>query len=414
MKRIFTKNLSLLVAVLTLQFLVFACNSAKEESANQELAIPELLQRSAKLQIGNEWQEVQNQYAAYKQKIEKNDETLPKLMMAELFVKEARITGEHGHYYPAALMMTESAITNEKTSPELMLQALIIKSGVQLSLHQFEEAAKTAATAYALNPANAQLLGVLVDANVELGHYDAAVKFADQMVSIRPDLRSYARVAYIREIFGDVEGSEQAMMMAVKAGYPGLEETSWAMHTLGEMFIRYGKADKAIDIFNAILEQRKDYPFAVDGLGQAYEQMGDFEKAEAYYKEAISILPEVGFNINLAKLYKKTNREKEALALAKDIVVMLTEDEKSGHVMDLAYADVYLNVLESEKDALHYAQKEYIARPENIEVNKVMADIYMRMDNQDQLKMHAEIAARTDSKDPEILMLKEKADLVIM
>jgi hypothetical protein len=46
------------------------------------------------------------------------------------------------------------------------------------------------------------------------------------MMAIRPDLRSYSRVSYLREIFGDIPGAREAMLMAIQAGYPGQEETA--------------------------------------------------------------------------------------------------------------------------------------------------------------------------------------------
>ena len=69
-----------------------------------------------------------------------------------------------------------------------------------------------------VNPYNAYVYGLLVDGNVEMGNYDTAVSYADKMVSVRPDLTSYSRVSYLREIFGDYAGSIKAMQMAVEAG----------------------------------------------------------------------------------------------------------------------------------------------------------------------------------------------------
>ena len=50
---------------------------------------------------------------------------------------------------------------------------------------------------------------------------------ADKMVSIRPDLRSYSRISYLREIHGDMPGAIEAMKMAIQAGYPGYEDRAW-------------------------------------------------------------------------------------------------------------------------------------------------------------------------------------------
>ncbi len=43
----------------------------------------------------------------------------------------------------------------------------------------------------------------------------------NRMVSIRPDIRSYSRISYLREIHGDIPGAIEAMELAVEAGAPG-------------------------------------------------------------------------------------------------------------------------------------------------------------------------------------------------
>ena len=53
------------------------------------------------------------------------------------------------------------------------------------------------------------------------------------MVDIRPDIRSYSRVSYLREIYGDYPGAIEAMKMAVDAGVAGDEATEWARIQLG-------------------------------------------------------------------------------------------------------------------------------------------------------------------------------------
>lgn len=58
--------------------------------------------------------------------------------------------------------------------------------------HQFKDALSVAEQGKAINDFNAGIYGALVDAHVEMGHYMEAVKNCDQMLSIRPDLRSYS------------------------------------------------------------------------------------------------------------------------------------------------------------------------------------------------------------------------------
>ena len=84
-----------------------------------------------------------------------------------------------------------------------------------MSQHRFNDALITGKEALALNDFNSGIYGVLVDANVEIGNYKEAVKMADRMMEIRPDLRSYSRASYLREIYGDNEGAKKAMIDAV-------------------------------------------------------------------------------------------------------------------------------------------------------------------------------------------------------
>ena len=107
-------------------------------------------------------------------------------------------------------------------------EALTFKALIHLSQHHFTEGLEVAERAKKINPYNAFIHGILVDANVELGNYTAAVAAADKMISIRPDLRSYSRISYLREIHGDYKGAIEAMQLAVDAGVPGEEGTEWA------------------------------------------------------------------------------------------------------------------------------------------------------------------------------------------
>ena len=177
----------LLLIFLTSTF--FACENNSDSSNDSGLdQIPALLQRPKKIQAEKEWDTAQNFYAAQKKILDENPEDQQaKLNLATLFVREARVTGEHGHYYPAALQMCDEILDSKDLSKDLEFRTLMTKAGVQLSLHEFSKALETGMQALLLNDKNAQIYGVLVDANVELGNYEKAIEMADKMVSIKPD-----------------------------------------------------------------------------------------------------------------------------------------------------------------------------------------------------------------------------------
>ncbi|MBT8233882.1 MAG: tetratricopeptide repeat protein [Saprospiraceae bacterium] len=394
-------------AIVIVAFLAFKGQKDANHSTSS-ISVGDLLQRGEKIQMGKEWDEVQNQYASYKNAIKNDvDDNKSKILLAQLYIKEARVTGEHGHYYPSALEVLDDAINNESIDDDLTFLAMTTKAGVQLSLHDFQDALTTGNQAALLNPTNAQIHGVLIDANVEMGNYEKAIALTDRMLTIKPDIRSYSRASYLREIHGDVKGAKQAMNMAVQAGFPGLEETAWAMLTLGEIYQRYGALDTAKMIYESILETRPNYPFAVGAIGDVLMQQGKNQLSEKELKKAMDIIPEVGFYISLAHLYKKENRVNEMNSLVQEIKVMLKEDTDSGHNMNLEFADLYLELLDDPRSALSYAQLEYDKRPKNIDVNLMLAKIYDEIGDKDIAQTYLKQANVTNAKYPELLALNK-------
>ena len=409
-----------LLASLTFVFscLLVSCgnsDASSDDSATSgvhEVDIPELLKRPEALQNTAEWDNTQSGYMQMSSALRLEDPKgiEPRITLAKIFVNEARVTGEHGHYYPAALEMLNEALELNHAGPRdanLEFDALATKAGVQLSQHEFEDALATAKTAVSINPYNAQVYGAVVDANVELGNYEEAIAAADKMNEIRPDLRSYSRVSYLREIHGDVEGAIEAMKRAVNAGAPGYESTAWARLTLGELYRRYGQPEQAAAQYKTILVERPNYPFAIAAKAELAMDRKDYDEAERLLNEAKDIIPEVGYYVDLAELYTLQGRDEEASAIEKEIMVMLQDDVDSGHNMDMEYAALYRDQYADYDKALEYMLKEYEVRPDNIDVNRMLASIYVKRGELDKAKEHLAKAKATESKHPELEELEE-------
>ena len=118
-----------------------------------------------------------------------------------------------------------------------------------------------------INPYNALIYGILVDGNVEMGNYKAAVENSDKMDSIRPDIRSYSRISYLREIYGDYPGAIEAMKLAVGAGGAGDEPTEWTRIQLARLYENTGDLKNAEMHYMIALDERPGYPYATAGLG---------------------------------------------------------------------------------------------------------------------------------------------------
>src|SRR5690606_19787165 len=83
-------------------------------------AFPKLLDRPEAIKMGKEWENITNEYLAYREKILKDDQELEsRLRLAQLFIVEARVTGEHGHYYPAALKVCDDVLERSKENKDM-------------------------------------------------------------------------------------------------------------------------------------------------------------------------------------------------------------------------------------------------------------------------------------------------------
>ncbi len=383
-------------------------SAAKNEMTNSnstEYPLPELLTRQGELAASADWQKTMEAVNTTKEKIKNNPQDFASyIKLAEIFINEARVTGEHGHYYPAILGLIEN-LQSKKPDNEILFRALTLKSSVYLSLHQFATAKECATQAVQLNANNAQIYGALVDANVELGNYAEAVKMAEKMMEIRPDLISYSRASYLREIHGDPNGAIEAMNLAVESGYAGYENLAWTRNTLGEIHETYGDIMNAEVQYKTTLEERPGYPFAIAGLASVEKKKGNIEQAEKLLNQACAIIPEVSFYAELAYIYKETGRKEMADKTTAEVLAMMADDEAKGHVMHLEYAKLYMNLIEDYEKALEYAMKEYEVRPMNIDVNKVLAEIYYNKNDFVKAEEHLALALSTNSQHPELLMI---------
>ncbi|MEO6637989.1 MAG: TipAS antibiotic-recognition domain-containing protein, partial [Ginsengibacter sp.] len=167
-----------------------------------------------------EWQRTKKASEQLIKQIEYNpNDTKTAIALATLYVQEGRITANYMYYDAAAMKYINRVLENEPGN----FEALTLKALLYMSQHHFADGLAIAEKAQKINPYNALIYGVLVDGNVEMGNYNGAVENSDKMISIRPDIRSYARISYLREIHGDYPGAIEAMKMAVGAGGEGDE-----------------------------------------------------------------------------------------------------------------------------------------------------------------------------------------------
>ena len=398
----------LIVALLTTLGFVYRNYEQKKN------AIPTLQNRSEKQTIstGSEWLNTKAAIESLLDQLRRHpDDMKAKLQLAMAYVQESRVTGNHAYYDEAAFKLVSQVLEKEPTNYD----ALCVKTTILLSQHHFADAL-TAATEFSKRYPDAAFgYGLLTDANLELGNYAAAIAACDKMNGLRPDLRSYSRAAYLREIHGDYVGAKNAMSLAVKAGVPALEQTEWCRVQLGHLYEKTNELAKAEELYNQSLALRPDYAYALAGLGRLAMKKGNNTEGVALFEKAALQTSDFDFQENIIDCLEKIDPSKAKEAAQKLIAELqkhATDDKaaaEKGHYADKELAYVYLKMGDN-KLALEHATREWLRRPENIEVNECLAWVYFKNNDFAQAKMYIERASKTGSKDP--VLLERKAQIM--
>ncbi len=243
------------------------------------------------------------------------------------------------------------------------LDALVGKGTLLLALHNFRGALVVGEQIHTLNAYKAASLGIQVDALVELGRYPEAVAVLQQMVDLRPDLESYSRVSYLRELHGDTAGAIAAMRKAVAIAAPGTEPWLWTASHLGHLYWNSGDLAEAERIYRAVLQQRADYSFAQFGLARIYAARGDQKQALLILKPLAARLPTPEFLTALGDLYAAQGDKRLAQEQYDLVHVIQTLNAAAGMNVDLELAMFDVTHGEDAVTALAAAQQAYAERP---------------------------------------------------
>jgi len=357
----------LTVAAVVVALLVMGRYYAVQKAA---APLPKLKPRGGEVQPSSEFLNAKQSAEYYETEIRRKPKVVKNYVaLANVFLQEARVTGDHHEYIPKAQEMIAAALQLEADN----FEALLTKASIMLTLHQFQEAKSLAQIAVVKNPYSAFAHGVLVDAHAEVGEYDDAVKASDKMLGLRPDLRSYARASYLRELHGDNAGAITAMRMAVDAGVAGQENRAWVLYHLGMLYAQAGKLDTAAYIFNGTLEERPNYPYALSGLAQVNAARQNYREATRYLKLALEATPEHVFLEQLAETYRRAGDTRRADSTAQEALKTFGQHEQGGWNINREFALFCANHDLNLPVALKRAEAEYKMRPNNIDVQETYA-----------------------------------------
>ncbi|HWQ11763.1 MAG TPA: tetratricopeptide repeat protein [Roseiflexaceae bacterium] len=314
-------------------------------------------------------------------------------VLGAAYLQKARETADPA-YYAKAGQVLDAALRLDGRH----VDALVARGALALARHNFGEALALGEQARAISPDTARVYGVIADAQIELGMYEAAVETIQTMVDLRPDLGSYSRVAYARELYGDLGGAIEAMEQAVSAGGPAPENTEWTRVQLGNLHFARGDLAAAEAQYRRSLAMLPDYVYAQAGLARVRAAQGRTGEALALYRRAIERAPLPEFVIALGETLEAAGRRDEAAAQYELVRAMQRLFKAGGVDTDLELAQFEADHGADPQAALTMARAAYARRP-GVKAADTLAWALHRAGAHAEARRYAEEALRLGTQD---------------
>ncbi len=317
------------------------------------------------------------------------------VLLADALLRQARVTGDGR--LPARAGSLLAAVLKDTPGHYEALRRI---GAVYLAQHRFHDAREAGRRARDLRPGDAWNYGVIGDASIELGEYEAGFAAFDHMVSIRPGAGAYARVAYARELQGNLSGALHAMQMAGEAtSAHDPEARAWYGAQVAELHLRMGQLADAEREYRRAEFWFPSYPFATIGRGKVQVLRGNREEALTIFIEQFRRTPTLDLAARVGDLYTQAGNTAEAeryYQLGEELAGPFIAQTEPGLALFLAERDRKLPEVVAVAESV-------AAIRHDIFTQDALAWAYYKTGQLDKAHAASERALRTGTRDERIL-----------
>jgi len=230
--------------------------------------------------------------------------------LGDAYIEKGRETGDVAYFELASQALRKALQIDPELGPAHRHLALVL-----YTLHDFGGAIDQSQAALKLDPRDAYAYGVIGDARLETGDYDAAARAYATMIALHADLYSYARRSGLESVRGQTAACVADLSRAVadgrRTGNPP-ESIAWVQWQLGNEYFKTGNLSAAQQHYQDSLDTYPGYHRALAGMAQVRAAQGDFTAAAGLYKQAIAVIPMPEYAGALADVYTMMGRTQDA------------------------------------------------------------------------------------------------------
>ena len=247
------------------------------------------------------------------------------------------------------------------------------RGALALALHEFKDAETLGQQAVKALPKNADALGVLVDAQVELGQYANAATTLQAMLDARPGLPALARASYLRELNGDLPGATEAMRDAIVASASSPFDLATVTTLLGDLERSAGATDAAMASYEEALRTSPGLLLAELGRARIIAARGDVAAAIPIVQDVVDRHTATAALFLLADLQDAAGDTAGETNTIEVVRAAATLQQAAGQVVDLEMALFEADIARDSARSLSFAHLAYDARPDNVFAADAMA-----------------------------------------
>lgn len=327
------------------------------------------------------------------------------VQLAMALAQRARETADTDFYGQAEAAIAQSL----KLSPG-NLEARKTAVWVLLGKHEFVQALHAAQALNTIIPDDVQVYGYLADAHIELGNYAEAERAAQWMLDLRPgNIPGLTRAAYLRELFGDLDGSLELMQQAYQRTPPSEhEDRAWLLTHIAHLHLLSGQLPHAEAALDEALREFPGYHYALAQQAKLRQAQGRPAEALALLRQHVATAPHPENFFYLGEALAQQGLTSEAAAVFKQFETAARAESAGWDNANRELILYYADHARRPADALKLAEAE-IARRQDVYTLDAYAWALHRNGQTAQARQASQRALAVGIRDPK---LRQHADRI--
>jgi tetratricopeptide (TPR) repeat protein len=291
------------------------------------------------------------------------------------------------------------------------LESARAQCSLYLKQHEFQKALQAATDANRKIPDDVLFYGLIADADIELGNYPAAEDATQWMLNLRPgNTPALLHTARLREIYGDLEGSEEMLEQALAqtAPFQSRERASDAMHLAHLAYLR-GDLDTASQWVQRSLEWSPGFGEALTEEASVELRRGNAEHAASLLQDRYATTKDPRYLFRQAQALEAAGKGPEAAGAFQQFeaaALKVSQGEDNANRELILY---YVDVAHKPQEALRIAKAEASVRHDVMTMDAYAWALYAAGEVNEAKKQMDQVVS-VGTKEPEILNHKKMID----